>query len=89
MEVKINAQYSLISDTFGFNLVEKVVTQSGKKIGTPSDKIIGYSMSIEMAINKVIHLQNHSKDSVLTLNDFLKEWRDENNALLNYLQLGK
>jgi hypothetical protein len=87
MEIQINEKFSLISQqTGGYDLIEKTVGKSGKAEGKEINKVIAYNTDIDFAINKVIHLNFCSKDQVITLKEFLTEFRKEKKELEDLLK---
>jgi hypothetical protein len=88
MEIKISDKYRLVSQEVGFDVIEKVVRHKNKKgekginaekTGETyeSDNVLGYNMSLEGAIKKLIHLTLHTKKLKLTLSEFLEEYKKE------------
>ena len=92
MEVQLTGKYKAISDEYGWNLVESVTRNKVKKgeKGVNAEKtgevyeannVIGYNMSFEGVLKKVIHLNLHNKKLPVTLKEFLEEYRKEKNTV--------
>jgi len=86
MEIKLIDNYSLIVQEQGYDLIEKIERTKKKSNETyKSEKTLGYNMSLESAVNRVVKLKLKDYDVVLTLKEFLEEFkqiRDQINKLI-------
>jgi len=78
----------------GFNLTKKVTREKGNmkgKQGTgeyyEDDSVIGYNMSLENCIKKIIHINHCSKEEVISLKEYVEMFRKEVKEIKTLLKL--
>jgi len=78
----------------GFNLSKKVKREKGNGLGKKGtgeyyddDAIIGYNMSLESCIRKIIHINHCSKDEVISLKEYIEMYRKEVNEIKKLIEL--
>jgi len=77
----------------GFNLSKRVkrnkVDDDNKPTGETYDFdfVVGYNMSLQSCIKKIIHINHCSKDEVVTLKEYLELYRKEVKEIENLIKL--
>jgi len=94
MEIIINDTYYLKSQENDFDLIKKSLS---KHIGEGTlsnpqgeeyekEEIIAYNVCLRTGIEKVIHLENHDKEKVILLKDFINEYKKERQKLIDLIK---
>lgn len=78
MRITINERFFLETEETNYSLYEnKIVQKEGKTKGQVKEKALAYNIPVETAINKIAHVLSHEKETVVTLKEFLKEYKEE------------
>jgi hypothetical protein len=93
--IVIPGKYKLITQEYGFDLVEIKIREKRDGFGAnaaktgetyEADDAIAYNVTMDYAINKIAHLLLHEQESTLGLNQFLKEYKEIVKSLTDSLK---
>lgn len=94
--IQIDKKFYVEQDEQQFTLKEKITREKvkrekGKKVKTgeifESEEIHGYFISLENAIMKVIKIKMSRKNKIISLREYLEEFRKERQSLMDFLQV--
>ena len=76
MKIKIDEQFSLQTQEFGYDLLEVVERTSKEGVKYSAENVLGYNMNFESALKKVIKIKLVRNEEVVELKDFLKKYEE-------------
>jgi hypothetical protein len=87
MTIKFREFILYQSDFGGFDLCEQVESiDKNSGISSLREKTIGYNMSLDYCINKIIHLIQCRSHDVVDLKGFIESYRSLKNEILTILK---